>query len=160
MTTQTAPTVATAGTAPISFWGAVASVLGKYADFSTRASRREFWFFAIFATVIQVVLSTILLVLTVWAFTASALDGRGTPPTITNPTGFIVFVVYATVFGLWSLYLIMPVLSVHVRRFHDAGYTGWLLLLVAIPSVGSIVVFVFMALPSAADNQWGPASPR
>lgn len=53
------------------------------------------------------------------------------------------------------LALIVPNISVTVRRLHDAGYSGWFYLLNFVPYVGGIILFIFTLLPSAPPNQWG-----
>ena len=42
--------------------------------------------------------------------------------------------------------LIIPNLAVTVRRFHDIGYSGWYILLVFIPYLGSIIGLVIIVL--------------
>ena len=55
--------------------------------------------------------------------------------------------------------LIIPNLAVTVRRLHDLGYSGWFILLVFIPCVGSIiglVILVFMMVEGQSQtNDYG-----
>ncbi len=56
--------------------------------------------------------------------------------------------------------LIIPNLSVTVRRLHDLGYSGWFIVLVFVPCLGSIigiVILVFMVVEGQSQiNNYGP----
>jgi hypothetical protein len=57
---------------------------------------------------------------------------------------------------LWSLLNILPTIAVTVRRLHDVGMSGWYYFLHLIPSIGSLIVFVIMLLPSKqGSNMYG-----
>lgn len=59
---------------------------------------------------------------------------------------------------IYCIALVLPMLGLQIRRFHDTGRSGWSCLLSLIPLVGIIIVIVFLAQPSQnADNQYGPA---
>ena len=50
----------------------------------------------------------------------------------------------------------MPRLAVMVRRLHDAGHSGWMLLISLIPFIGGIILLVFLLSPSVeAENKYG-----
>ena len=107
----------------------------KYADFSGRASRAEFWWFALFTFIVMVVLDVIVL----------AVQSSG-----------ILLTIFGLVFLVVAVGLIVPSLAAIVRRLHDTGKSGWLFLLVLIPLVGGIVLLVFYLLPSDAKaNAYG-----
>ncbi len=118
---------------------AVERTLGRYADFSGRASRAEFWWWT--------------LALVVGFFGLATLDGffliglmGGQPPV--DP-GFPVTLPAA-------LALITPHLAVSVRRLHDAGLSGWFLLTFFVPAVGALALIVLLALPGdPRENEWG-----
>jgi uncharacterized membrane protein YhaH (DUF805 family) len=58
---------------------------------------------------------------------------------------------------IYILVSILPSLSVTVRRLHDTGKSGWMILLCLIPIIGVIVLLVFMVLDSDPEaNQYGP----
>ena len=68
-----------------------------------------------------------------------------------------VAVVMYLVMGLYSFVIIIPSLSIIVRRLHDTGKSGWMILLGLIPFAGVIIIFVFMLLDSQpGTNQYGP----
>lgn len=100
----------------------------KYIDFTGRARRSEYWWFALFSFIVQVVVS--------------AID-RGMGSQILG--------------GLVSLALLAPSLAVAVRRLHDTGRSGWWLLLVLLPIIGWIVLLVFYVQDSQGPNAYGPS---
>lgn len=59
--------------------------------------------------------------------------------------------------GLWSLIILIPNLSLSVRRLHDTGKSGWYLLWNLLPLIGSIMVLVHLASDSDPNtNAYGP----
>jgi uncharacterized membrane protein YhaH (DUF805 family) len=111
-------------------------VLKKYADFSGRARRKEYWFFVLFNLIISCVLS----VIDVFVGTYNAAAGIG------------------ILAGLYALAVLIPGIAVTVRRLHDTGRSGWWILIVLIPLVGWIVLLVFMFLDSQpVTNAYGPS---
>ena len=110
-------------------------VLKKYAVFSGRARRKEYWFFALFNVIIIIVLTLI-------DVSAGLYD-------VVADIGLLS--------GLYSLAVLVPSLAVSVRRLHDIDRTGWWLLIAFIPLVGAIVLLVFALLDSTpGDNRYGP----
>lgn len=121
----------------MSFSQAVSSVLlNKYATFSGRARRSEYWWWYLFVTIVFVV--------------AGALDQAIglTYSDLTLGGGWL-----ATIAGLVFL---IPNLAVGVRRLHDTGRTGWWLLIGLVPVIGFVVLLYFFILDSENDNQYGP----
>jgi uncharacterized membrane protein YhaH (DUF805 family) len=116
-------------------WNWYMQALKKYAVFSGRARRKEYWFFVLWFLIISIVLAII--------------DGV---------VGLRIGEARLGVLqGLYALALLIPSLAVAVRRLHDTGRTGWWLLIVLIPLV-NIVLLVFMFLDSQpGDNEYGPS---
>ena len=106
------------------------SVFNKYATFTGRARRSEFWWFTICYYVIVFFFNIASI-----AFLMQLFTGEITP---TDPS-YMLFLVTGIVVGLG---LFIPSLSVTVRRLHDIGKSGWNLLWAAIPIVGVIIVLV------------------
>ena len=107
-------------------------VLKQFADFNTRARRKEFWMFILFNLIASVVLGII--------------DG----------------VVFGSQIlgGLYSLAIIVPSIAVGVRRLHDIGKSGWMYLIVFIPLIGIIWLIVLWATDGVAgENEYG-ANPK
>jgi uncharacterized membrane protein YhaH (DUF805 family) len=124
----------------MTFPQAVRTCLSKYADFSGRARRSEFWYFVLWTFLVSVVASIIDVVLgTRWG------SGSGLVETLAD------------------LALLLPTLAVGARRLHDISRSGWWLLVGLVPCAGFIVLVVFFVLDSHADNRYGPsplAGPR
>lgn len=113
--------------------------LNKYATFAGRASRREYWMFIVFNTVM--------------AFGVGLI---ATPLAIR--TGFS-FLADAAIYA-YALLVLLPGLSVAVRRLHDLGMRGWWLLVSLVPVLGSVALLVLFCLPGEkADNRFGRPSP-
>jgi uncharacterized membrane protein YhaH (DUF805 family) len=116
----------------------------KYAEFSGRSRRKEYWMFVLFNFLAILALA--------------AIGGVGLA--ISEDYGGILFVPL----GIYVLATIIPGLAVGVRRLHDTGKSGWLLLafmLVGlIPVIGfisAILQIVFMCQDSDPGmNQYGP----
>jgi uncharacterized membrane protein YhaH (DUF805 family) len=112
--------------------------LKRYADFSGRSRRKEYWMFALFY----------ILLLGVLFLLSDGLGGFGEGA----PSG-----PFFWLFMLVILLLIIPSLAVQVRRFHDQDKSGWFVLLNFIPYVGGLIVFVFMCMDGTkGENRFGP----
>lgn len=106
----------------------------KYAKFSTRASRTEFWLFTLFYCIAAVGLSVIDLMVGTW----DAESGVG---------------VFS---GIFLLVTFIPNLAVSVRRLHDTNRRGWWLLLYFLPLIGFIWIIVLYCLEgSDGENRFG-----
>lgn len=114
------------------------NVLREYAEFDGRASRTEFWLFALAQAIVLVAF---------WAV-VQALPR----PINALFTGISVMYVIGT---------LLPMIGLTMRRFHDAGRSRWMALLWLVPVVGWVVMAVFMALPSVAgDDGDGAEEPQ
>jgi uncharacterized membrane protein YhaH (DUF805 family) len=106
--------------------------LRKYAQFSGRSHRREFWFYVL---VNLIILSVIMLV------------------------GAILHLVFLGVIvaRVYGLAVLVPNIAVTARRLHDTGRSGWWQLIYFVPVVGVIVMLVFLCQDSdPAENEYGP----
>ena len=108
-------------------------VLKKYAVFSGRAQRAEYWYFTLF----NMIATIILMLLDVMLGTFDAQTGHG------------------LLSGIYALAVFIPSLAVSVRRLHDIGKSGWWLLIALIPIIGIILLIVWFATDSKEDNQYG-----
>ncbi len=120
-----------------SFGQAVQRFFKKYATFSGRATRSEYWWVMLFNGVITGLLSF-------WAFNAlvSSID-----PWTNELTGTSYILPYALL-ALYGLATFVPGLALLIRRFHDGGFSAWFILLGLIPFAGSIAFLVFALMPS------------
>jgi uncharacterized membrane protein YhaH (DUF805 family) len=112
------------------FGEAISTCFGKYATFSGRACRSEYWFFILFLTLAQLVAAIVDL----------ALGFRETGPLAT----------------LLSLAALLPWLAATCRRLHDVDRSGWWLFLWLIPVIGAIVIFVWNVMRGTrGPNRFG-----
>ena len=110
----------------------------KYADFTGRARRAEYWWFVLIN--LGVIFGIVVLAIILFGSNDS-LAGLGG----------ILYVVYV-------LGIIVPSLAVTVRCLHDTGKSGWMLLIGLIPLVGSIILLVFYFTDGdPGANQYGPS---
>jgi uncharacterized membrane protein YhaH (DUF805 family) len=118
-------------------WGTLP--LRRYADFTGRSCRREFWVFEIVPAVLTLLLFYVL-------GSGDEYDGLGAVNGMA--AGLLIL-------GLAGL--LVPTIAVQVRRLHDQNRTGWLALLNLIPYVGAVIVLVLMLLEGTkGENQYGP----
>ena len=104
-------------------------VLKKYAVFSGRARRTEYWMFFLCNVIIS---------------TALGILGN-------------YISVFSIVSYLYSLAVLCPAIAVGVRRLHDTGRSGINYLFLFIPIVGLIMFMVWMVKEGeTADNEYGP----
>ncbi len=126
----------------MTFGEAIATCLKKYADFTGRAARPEFWWFYLFALIVNWVL------MLTWYSSLSDPFNKGLPP------GLILSAVV-------GLALFLPILAAAVRRLHDTAKSGASLFIGLIPIVGSIVLIIWLATEGTAGlNQYGEKPPR
>ncbi|HLV41787.1 MAG TPA: DUF805 domain-containing protein [Brumimicrobium sp.] len=109
-------------------------VLRQYADFNGRARRKEYWMFFLFNML--------------FAFAAVFLDNIfGTA----NPE-----IGYGVFYAIYVLAMFIPSLAVAVRRLHDIGKSGWMILVAFIPLVGGIWLLVLMVTEGKPGlNEYG-----
>ena len=137
----------------MSFMDAVKSCFGKYATFSGRASRSEFWFFTLFIFIVMIALYAVIFSsMDFGGMMMGAQNGTLTPEQMSGSFPVIPFVLL----GVFVLVTILPNLSVMVRRLHDTNRSGWWYWIALIPLVGPIVLIVFFATQGTdGDNDFG-----
>ena len=118
----------------MSFGESISTVFSKYATFSGRARRSEYWWWYLFVVIVSAVIGGI----------AGATGGSD---------GSSIGTILSAVVGLGFL---LPNLAVGARRLHDTGRSGWWLLIGLIPLIGAIVLLVFFVMDSEPDNEYGP----
>ena len=102
----------------------------KYATFSGRARRREFWLWQLFLFSSAIVLA----VLDALLRTDDGQFGNG---------------LLGSIFQLAAL---IPGVAVTVRRLHDADRSAWWLLIIFLPIIGFIVLLVFLCRGGTIGN--------
>jgi uncharacterized membrane protein YhaH (DUF805 family) len=130
--------------------------LRRYATFSGRSQRREFWLFILFVVVVGAV--------------ARAVDHTlGFDPAHVYEDDLFafgrVFPVHVLFYGpisfLSGALLFLPTLAVTIRRLHDADRSGWWVLIQIIPIIGTLVMLIFLVSDGThGSNRFGPDPKR
>jgi uncharacterized membrane protein YhaH (DUF805 family) len=122
--------------------------LKRYAQFSGRSRRKEYWMFALLFWILF--------------FMAGVIDtmmGFGTVST-GDATDRILYswnVENGPVMIVLSLAFLIPHLAVSVRRLHDTDRSAWWLLILLLPLIGLVTMIVFMCLDGTiGPNRYGP----
>lgn len=97
-------------------------VLKQYADFSGRTRREEYWVFVLYNLTIAV---CAILLDNIFGITMGEAG-------------------YGPLYGLYALATFIPGLAVAVRRLHDVGKSGWMILIGLIPIIGTIWLLVLL----------------
>ncbi|GAA1826181.1 DUF805 domain-containing protein [Agromyces salentinus] len=110
----------------------------KYATFSGRASRSEYWWWTLANVIITTVLYGVLMVLAFSGATVDSVSGTSQP----GPLFGLGIAIYVG----WYLAVLVPSLAIVWRRLHDTNRSGGFFFLSFIPFVGSIILIVFLVL--------------
>lgn len=114
----------------------------RYFDFSGRSRRMEYWMFVLFNLFVFVAIMAL--------DAAMGGDGKVAGDSTANAGA-------SSLLLLYPLAIAIPMLAVQVRRFHDQDKSGWHVLLVLLPYVGSMVMVYFMIQKGTeGDNSYGP----
>ncbi len=116
----------------------------KYATFTGRASRSEYWWWTLISGVVSIVLNIIMSVAGAAGATADTLGN-----TVPGP-GAVIGVILLVI---WGLAVIVPSLALVVRRLHDVNFSAWMILIGLVPFIGGLALLVFMVLPSKPEGQ-------
>ena len=103
----------------------------KYATFSGRAPRSEYWYLTLFGYLLSLLIFFI-------GYTFNS-------PELMMGISLVVCLIF-----------FVPGLAVSIRRLHDTGRSGWWLLLAFIPYIGSIALLIIFCIGSDDDNKYGP----
>jgi uncharacterized membrane protein YhaH (DUF805 family) len=113
---------------------AISSGFRHYFDFSGRAIRSEYWYWALLTGLVLLVIGVI--------------DERLNPGLELGVVSYVNMIV--------TLGLLVPTLAVSVRRLHDIDRTGWWLLL-AFTVIGGLVLIYWACLRGTiGPNRFGP----
>jgi uncharacterized membrane protein YhaH (DUF805 family) len=107
----------------------------KFAVFTGRAQRKEYWMFLLINLLIT--------------FGLAFIDGATGLGDVQSGYGLLS--------GLYTLAVLIPGLAVSVRRLHDTGRSGWWVLVALIPVIGALILLIMMVRDSdPGQNQYGP----
>jgi len=109
----------------------------NYANFDGRARRKEYWMFTLFNLIIIAVL-----VICASIFAAMEISALAS--------------IFGILYAVYALAVLIPGLAVAVRRLHDTGKSGWMILVGLIPFIGGIWLLVLYATEGdKGDNEYG-----
>lgn len=124
----------------MTFAQSVKTVLSKYATFMGRAARSEYWWFALFIFLVSVPLAAVDQLLVSPALGFESFDENS--PQIVS--------------GLFSLAMLLPSISVAVRRMHDLNKSGWWVLIILVPLIGFLfMLYWFVQRGTEGANDYG-----
>lgn len=155
-------------TPSMSFGEALKTCFKKYATFSGRARRSEFWWFSVLNWLLSIATYAV-----VWWKMAKIDEIQGQVAEVmfdeekmaaltAQADSFdSTFYLLMAVIGIIGLLLLLPSLAVAVRRLHDTGKSGWWLLAMIIPLV-NIVIGIMLLIYYLKDsdrnpNKFGPS---
>jgi len=118
------------------------AVLKKYAVFSGRASRAEYWYFFLFDSIIIIGLYSIILIIILREIYSSFTAGSMGVPAWIVP--LMIF------FAIYVLAVFIPTIAVSVRRMHDVNKSGWFIFI----PIYNIILAVTDG--TKGDNKYGP----
>jgi len=102
----------------------------KYAVFEGRARRSEYWYFTLYNFIATIIVGII----------SSAIHNA-----------------VLSISMIYFLVVFTPALAVSIRRLHDVGKSGWMMLLSLIPIIGTIwLLILFIRDSNPGDNEYGP----
>jgi uncharacterized membrane protein YhaH (DUF805 family) len=102
----------------------------KYAVFTGRSRRSEYWYFVLFNFLAAIAIGIVSVI----------INDRDN-----------------TLSRLYTLAMFLPALGVTIRRLHDIGKSGWWIFMVLIPLVGAIILIVWEATDGQpGSNKYGP----
>lgn len=122
----------------MTFKESITTCLTKYAVFTGRAPRSEYWWFLVGQLVAGFIVGFIA------GFLGLVL---GVGHSLSNLASIVL-----------TIGLFLPALGVAIRRLHDIGKSGWWYLLVFIPIIGWLLLLYWFVQPSVSEtNEYGEA---
>ena len=112
---------------------------------STVASVAEYWWFTLFNFIVAGVLYFLVFVLLIGAAAGGGDEGAA------GASGVAVMLIL----GLYGLAVLLPSLGLTIRRLHDAGYSGFFILLNFVGlSIVTLVLCIMPSKPAAWNPSW------
>lgn len=145
----------------MTFFESIKIVLRKYAEFGGRATRPEFWWFALFNALVTSAFAALNVTQTTNTWEGNGMLGYGMPNMFDFDGSAMTSTIYlgTALASVWSLIVLLPSLAVTIRRLRDAG-RGWAnIFWVLLPIAGVIVLIAFLVEPTKSELPVAPAAP-
>lgn len=115
--------------------------LRRYAEFSGRSRRKEYWMWVLLNAIVGVVIG----VLGAWGASSRLFSSEEE-----------IVLYFGCTLGIWALITFLPNLAVAVRRLHDTDRSGWAILFGLIPLVGAfILLYFYVSEGTNGPNRFG-----
>ncbi len=156
-------------TPQLGFMDAVKICLKKYFDFNGRARRSEFWWFYLACYIVNGILGGIFSAITSWGSSKAAelqsqMNGADINELIelsrqaqeANSSYQSSLIIWAILFGIISIAILIPMLSATARRLHDVGKSGHLQWLYLLCGIG-VPICLILCIPDGKPepNKYG-----
>ena len=123
---------------------AIQSVLKNYTNFNGRARRSEFWLWYSINLLIAIIFAIIVYIIFL-IIPFSENDKK------------IFAMIIIIIAGIYGILILIPSLSVQVRRLHDIGRSGWWCLLIILQIGGAILLVMSLKDSEEKENDYGPS---
>jgi len=125
------------------YFKSIRDTFAKFTDYGSCASRKEFWYYALFV-LFCIVLDSVCIFLF-----GQHLNNDGRTVFYLHLPGIL-----DVIFILIIFMLILAFIAVSVRRLHDSGHNGYWFFVSFVPVLGIIAFFVFMLLPTNPKSEY------
>jgi len=155
----------------LDFGEAVRRFYGNYTNPNGRSQRSAYWWVLLYQIIIVLVLSIVILMADGGVALFESLIGANAGEDVTRVEFSDAFMnlgasgkIAIFLFFLFTLINILPDIMLEIRRFHDLGQTGWLVLVFrlagALPVIGLVAAIgkiIWFASPGTVGvNKYGP----
>ena len=115
--------------------------LRRYAEFSGRSRRKEYWMFVLLNLIVSLVIG----VLGAWGAASGLFSSEEE-----------LMLYFMATAGLYTLVTFLPGLAVSVRRLHDTNRSGWNILWGLMPVIGPLIlIFLYATEGTNGPNRYG-----
>jgi uncharacterized membrane protein YhaH (DUF805 family) len=125
--------------------------LRRYADFTGRSQRQEYWMFILLSALLYIAAFVLLVIF----IAMSEPGGKKGDAGWSLGLGIGILLIALLYLGLF-----IPTLAAQVRRFHDQDLSGWFALIGFIPNFGWLIMVIFMCMDGTAGPQRFGAHPH
>ena len=144
----------------LNFFEAIKVCFSKYATFSGRARRSEFWWFYLLGVILNMAFSVLLKwkMAKIAAIESAIYSGVDTNSLMAQAeSADTIFYTCAIILSVIGLILFIPMLAAWVRRLHDVGKSGHLLWLILLCGIGGLIPLIMcISDGQPGENQYGP----